>query len=133
MPALVLDASAALRVVLDAGRHAALVDALEAAEAVYAPSLFVAESANALWKYIGAGQVSEEGAVRLHRDAVALVDCLIPDAELFPEALNVAARQQHPVYDALYVVAARRQGATLLTRDKRLAALARRLDIAVAD
>lgn len=132
MTALVLDASAALRVVLDAAGHAGLLDRIAAAEAVYAPSLFVAETANALWKYVGAKQVSEEDALRLHRDALALVDRFIPDEDLLPEALVVAMRGKHPVYDALYVVAARRHGAALLTMDKRLAALARQLAVAVA-
>ena len=132
MAALVLDASAALRVVLDVDRSHGLLDLLETAEAVYAPSLFVAETGNALWKYVGAKQVSEENALRLHRDSMALVDRFVPDADLFPEALTVAVREKHPVYDALYVVAARRNGAALATFDKRLAALAQRLDIAIA-
>lgn len=133
MPSLVLDASAALRIVLDAERHPSLLDRVESAEAVYAPSLFVSETANALWKYVGAGHLSEEDALRLHRDAVALVDRLVADVDLFPEALTVASRQKHPVYDALCVVVARRNGAALMTMDKRLLALARRLDIALAE
>ena len=131
MAALVLDASAALRVVLDADCSPSLLDSLEAAEAVYAPSLFVVETANALWKYVGAKQASEEEARRLHRDARALVDRFVPDAELFPEALIAAARHKHPVYDVLYVLLARRNGAALATMDKRLAALARRLEVDV--
>lgn len=131
MVALVLDASAALRVVFTAEPHTALLDLLENAEAVYAPSLFVAETANALWKYVGAKQISEQDALRLHRDAVALVDRFAPDAELFPEALTVAVRHKHPVYDVLYVLLARRNGAALATMDKRLAALARRLEVDV--
>jgi len=130
--ALVLDASAALRIVLDAGRHPDLLDLLESAEAVYSPSLFVTETANALWKYVGAKQLAEEDALRLHRDALMLVDRFASDAELFPEALSVAARHKHPVYDVLYVLLARRNGAALATMDKRLAALARRLEVAVA-
>jgi predicted nucleic acid-binding protein len=132
MAALTLDASAALRVVLDASRQSATIELLTAADAVYAPSLFVAETANALWKYAGAVHVTEEDALRLHRDAIALVDRYLDDAELFPEALTVAARLRHPVYDALYLVAARRTGSALLTFDKKLATLAQRLDIAVA-
>ena len=53
MSALVLDASAALRAVLDADRHGVLLDRIGGAVAVYAPSRFVAETANALWKYVG--------------------------------------------------------------------------------
>lgn len=132
MGALVLDASAALRVVLDSARQSAWIELIAAADAVYAPALFVTETANALWKYVGAGHVSEEGALHLHRDATALIDGLVADADLFPEALNVAVRLRHPVYDALYLVAARRTGAALLTADKRLTTLAEKLGIALA-
>ncbi|MFI4970009.1 MAG: type II toxin-antitoxin system VapC family toxin [Lysobacterales bacterium] len=133
MAALTLGASAALRVVLDAGRQSAVIERLAAADAVYAPSLFVAETANALWKYVGAGHVTVEGALRLHRDATALVDRYLDDAELFPETLTVASHLRHPVYDALYLVTARRTGSALLTFDKKLAALAQKLDIALAE
>jgi predicted nucleic acid-binding protein len=132
MPALTLDASAALRVVLDAERHAGLIDALAQAEAVYAPSLYVAETANALWKYVGAGQLGIEAAMQLHRDALTLVDRFVPDAELFPEAFIAACGSRHPVYDLLYIVTARRTGTVLLSTDKRLNALAQKMEIPLA-
>ena len=133
MAALTLDASAALRVVLDGPRHRAALDALAAADAVYAPDLFVAETANALWKYVIAKHIGEEGALDLHRDATALVDRLVAGTELFPEALALAMRARHTVYDALYLVTARRTGSMLMTFDAKLAALARTLDIDVAE
>ncbi|MET0230124.1 MAG: hypothetical protein ABW186_04240 [Rhodanobacteraceae bacterium] len=43
-----------------------------------------------------------------------------------------ASQWQHPVYDALYLITARRTSSTLLTLDKALAELAGKLDIAVA-
>lgn len=132
MAALTLDASAALRVALDASRQSATLDLLATAEAVYAPALFVAETANALWKYVVAKQIAADDALRLHRDAVDLVDRHLDDAELFPEALVLASNLGHPVYDALYLVTARRTGSVLSTFDRKLAALAKRLDIPVA-
>jgi predicted nucleic acid-binding protein len=132
MSALTLDASAATRAVLETTERAALLDRISGAEAVYAPSLFVVETANALWKYVNAKRLSEESALRLHREATALVDKPIDDAELFPEAFLVAAQLRHPVYDALYLVTARRTGSTLMTADKALADLARKLGVDVA-
>ena len=64
MAALTLDASAVLRVVLESGRQSATIDLLAAVAAVYAPSLFVAETANALWKHVGVGHILKEGARR---------------------------------------------------------------------
>ena len=39
------------------------------------------------------------------------------------EALHAAARNNHPVYDMLYLVVARRNAATLFTFDKKLRAV----------
>ncbi len=133
MAALTLDASAALRVVLDASRQSATLDLLATAEAVYAPTLFVVETANALWKYVAAKHIAADDALRLHRDAVDLVDRHLDDAELFPEALVLASNLRHRVYDALYLVTARRTGSVLSTFDKKLTVLAKRIDIPVAE
>jgi predicted nucleic acid-binding protein len=129
MPALVLDASAALRLVLDpAGQHA-IAAHLGLADAVYAPALFASETANALWKLVRAGQLTGPSALRMQRHCFDLVDRCIDDAELLPEALVLAIDLDHPVYDALYLVAARRMGAKLLSFDRKLLRLADRLDI----
>jgi predicted nucleic acid-binding protein len=79
-----------------------------------------------------AKQIAADDALRLHRDAVDLVDRHLDDAELFPEALVLASNLGHPVYDALYLVTARRTGSVLSTFDRKLAALAKRLDIPIA-
>ena len=88
---------------------------------VLAPDLFAAEAANALWKYVKAGDLSQERAVELLRRALDLVDILVPSSELAVEALATAAQAGHPVYDFLYAVLARRNGAPLLTMDRPLA------------
>jgi predicted nucleic acid-binding protein len=131
MGALTIDASVAVRVVRDRVTHSAMLDRLSVADAVYAPSLFVVETANALWKYVKARHVSEADAVAMHQDASTLVDRSVESAELFPEALLLASQLRHPVYDALYLVTARRTGSTLLTYDKALAEAARKLGIDV--
>ncbi len=120
-PRIVLDASAAIHLVL-AGPHApAFADHLENAALVLAPDLFTAEAANALWKYVRAGELTLERAIELLGRALALVDVLTPAPELAVEALATASRSGHPVYDFLYAVLARRQGAPLLTMDRTLA------------
>jgi predicted nucleic acid-binding protein len=131
MAALTIDASVAVRIVRDAVAHAVLLDRLSAADAVYAPSLFVVETANALWKYVRTHHLTEADAIAMHRDASALVDRAVDSADLFPEAMLLASQLRHPVYDSLYLVTARRTGSTLLTFDRTLAGLARKLGIVV--
>jgi predicted nucleic acid-binding protein len=56
---------------------------------------------------------------------------MVPSKELVEEALATAAAHDHPAYDALYLVAARRTGATVVTRDRRLAALLKETKVPV--
>ena len=131
MGALTIDASVAVHIVRDRITHAATLDRLSVADAVYAPSFIVVETANALWKYVKAKYLSQDDAIAMHQDASTLVDRPVDSAELFPEALLLASQLRHPVYDSLYLVTARRTGSTLLTFDKALVAVARKLNIDV--
>ncbi len=128
---LVLDASAALRLVMRMDDAAGLAAALERASLVLSPTLFQTETANALWKYVRAGHLTLDSALERHAEAVALVDFLIPDAELTTESLAAACQYGHPVYDLVYAVAARRNACALMTRDRRLVDLLRAMQIPV--
>lgn len=114
------DASAALRAVLDASAQPALIERIATASWIVAPSLLRAEVANALWMYRRAGVLDIAQAVQRHTEAVGLVHRFADDAELFPEALRLAVSNDQLVYDALYLVTARRHAACLLTFDRRL-------------
>jgi len=123
MSTVVLDASAALRVVLSPADHPTLLTQIESASEVLSPQMFAAETANALWKYQRAGRLEGSAMRNYHTQTMALVSVWVPDMSLFPEALSLASRLGHPVYDCLYQVAARRFDARLLTADRRLEAL----------
>jgi len=131
MSRLVLDASAAVRMVLRAPGSDRLADELGAAALVLVPSVFVSEVANALWKYTAIENVltTEQCAERMS-EIDSLVDEVFDDRELIVEALHQAVAHRHPVYDLLYAVLARRTGAAVLTCDNRLAALLDALGIA---
>lgn len=126
MSTIVLDASAAVRVVVGP-TPVGIAAALESADGVIAPSLFAEEVSNALWKYVHAGVFDPPEAIVRARTALSLCDSLLPtgnDESFLVEALNEACRLDHPVYDLVYLVAARRNAATLATCDTRLSALA---------
>ena len=129
---LVLDASAAVHLVMRMEDAADLIAVLERASLVLSPGLFQAEVANALWKYVRAGELTQELALERLEEALALVDVQVPDAELAAESLAAACRYRHPVYDLLYAVLARRHGCGVLSLDRRLGALLRAMEIPVA-
>lgn len=129
---LVLDASAALRIVLGEADAAALLELVGAAAVVTTPDLFCSEVANALWKYVRAGEIRIDDATDRYDQALKLVDEIVPSAELGTEALAAAARFEHPVYDMMYAVLARRHAAALLTRDRKLRRAAQELRVETA-
>lgn len=127
----VLDASAAIHLVLRTPKAPELLGQLEQATLVIAPSLYCSETANALWKYVKVGQLTAEQAATRHEEALHLVDRFIPDCELGVEALALAAQQTHPVYDAMYAVLARRHVCSVATQDRRLATLLEKIGVTV--
>jgi len=128
---LVLDASAGLEAVLGRPNAIAILDLIEAATTIRAPDLYTAEVGNALWKHVKAGDLEIGQAQKCLGSALDLVDSIIPSGELVEEAMVTAVEYDHPVYDALYLVAARRTGATVCTRDRRLAALLKEARVSV--
>jgi len=121
---LVLDASAVVRIIEGSPEAVVLHEALLEADLVIAPELMLTEVANALWRLQRAGQLDAATLQPLLARATALVDHIEPDRTLQPEALALATHLNHPVYDCLYLVLARREVATLLTVDQKLQGLA---------
>ncbi len=127
----VIDASAAIGLVLAFPGAERFAAPLEQADLVAAPDLYVAEVCNALWKYRQAELLPAPRCEQAVEQVMGLPDRIEPGSSLHVEAFALACRHRHPVYDALYLVLARRNNAVLLTLDRRLAALAEQLEIEV--
>ncbi len=125
--ACVLDASAAVRLILADPAAADLAERVGAAALVLAPELMLTELANTLWKLQRADRLNDLDPQELLAEARELVDRLEPDRHLQAEALALACHLNHPVYDCLYLALARREVASLISSDRRLNALAERV------
>ena len=125
--ACVLDASAAVRLILAAPAAADLAERVGGAALVLAPELMLTELANTLWKLQRADRLNGLDPQELLAEARELVDRLEPDRHLQAEALALACHLNHPVYDCLYLALARREAASLISSDRRLNALAERV------
>ncbi len=125
----VLDASAAVHLVLNSQHAAHLITKLEEAAIVTAPDLFCSEAANAFWKYVRAGELTLDLALTRLEQAMGIVDNMVPQRTLAPEALVAAAKHQRSVYDMTYAVLARRSGATVITMDRPFALVLRDMEI----
>jgi len=125
--ACVLDASAAVRLILADPTAADLAERIGGAALVLAPELMLTELANTLWKLQRADRLNDLDPQELLAEARELVDRLEPDRHLQAEALALACHLNHPVYDCLYLALARREAASLISSDRRLNALAERV------
>jgi predicted nucleic acid-binding protein len=76
-----------------------LLEPISAATVVASPSLYAGEVANALWKYVRAGNLEVETALERYEEAIHLIDDFTPDRELATEALTEAVRYAHPDYE----------------------------------
>lgn len=128
---LVLDASAAIHIVMRTPQAPQLTALLADSAMVIAPTLYCSECANALWKYVAHAELPRALAQERLEEALSLVDHLENDRALAVEVLATAATINHPAYDLFYLVLARHYGAGLVTCDKRLAKAGRELAVEV--
>lgn len=87
---------------------------------IYIPDLFYIESANTLWRYVRAGQLTASQVQANLATLKALSLQVISMAELMEEAVNIAIACGISAYDASYVALSQRVSAPLLTLDRRL-------------
>ncbi len=117
---IVLDSCAAVDIVRETPDGLALAQLMLEGEETISPDLFPTEVCNAFWKYRHAGMLSSGEIMRYVEKATGLVDELCDSKDLLHEAMSEAMRLDHPVYDMLYFVLARRNSATLFTIDRKL-------------
>jgi len=125
----VIDPSAAIEISLYRTYAGNFIQFLEDTLWVGAPDLFISESTNVFWKYHQFEDLPIEICEKSLERTIQLVDEFYPTNDLYLEALSVSFQTSHPAYDSMYLVLARRNNATLLTRDKKLYQLATKLSI----
>lgn len=117
---LILDASAAVEIVLQRGNSQRLFRAVEEAEWILAPALYIAEVTNVFWKYFKFGQLSMDQCEKAISVALNLPDEFSDDKTLYKEAFALGCQLGKPIYDMFYLILARRNNGFLITLDKGL-------------
>ncbi|MGH3147850.1 MAG: type II toxin-antitoxin system VapC family toxin [Rubrobacter sp.] len=118
---IVLDASAAVAVLLNLGGSAPLIRARmnRADEGLHVPHLFEVEVMNVLRRYaLGGALPPQRSRLALSR-LLAMRLTLYPHTTLLPRIWEL--RDNATAYDAAYIALAETLGAPLVTRDARLA------------
>jgi predicted nucleic acid-binding protein len=118
---MVVDASALIEVLLRTSEVALVEDRLFAAgETLYAPHLIDIETAQVLRRYAAGGEIDGARGLAALNDLADFPLRRYPHDLLLPRVWDL--RHNLTAYDAIYVALAEALDATLLTRDRRLAA-----------
>ena len=128
---LVLDASAAIEVVLTRSKAREFERRLEEADQVLAPDLIIPEVVNTIWKYHQFENLNLNTCDQAIEFAIGLLDVLVPCKELYREAFLLARSARQPAYDMFYLALARREDAGFLTTDRALKREAERQGVRV--
>jgi len=91
-----------------------------------APDFLQVECASVFWKRVKRGDMAPEAAEAALNALRAVPIIWIRDADLVVPARELAAENDHPIYDCLYLALALRFGVPVVTADRRFAALAER-------
>jgi len=127
----IIDANAALELALGKPKKVKVAEVLQASNWIAAPSLYLYEVANVMWKYYRSGSLEEPAVINIISDCGDLVNEYIPASALFKEAATLACKINHSAYDTAYLTACQLKDAGLLSFDIRLTAAAEELGIAV--
>ncbi len=130
---IILDASAAIEIVLQRENGKRLLHHIEDAEWIMAPGLFISEVTNVFWKYYKFGDLSMEQCENAIDFSMSLPDEYSDDKSLYREAFSLGCLVGKPVYDMFYLVLARHNNGYLMTLDKTLIDIARNNSIRIID
>ncbi len=117
---IILDTSAAIDILLGKGEFEIFKNEIEKADTVIAPEIYLSEITNVAWKYNKIAGFTHEESINLAEDGINLIDQFVPVKDIWKESLREAINNNHPVYDCLYMVCARRNDGILLSKDKKL-------------
>ncbi|TAJ96377.1 MAG: PIN domain-containing protein [Reyranella sp.] len=114
---IVVDASIALKWVLEEPGSDAAEELLE--RDLAAPSLWLLEAGNALWRRTVRGELTQAEAGERLAELTKAPVASVPLEHDLPEAMRLALQLNHPVYDCLYLALAKRLGTYVVTADAR--------------
>ena len=118
---LVVDASVAVKWLVEEDYSEAADNMLDGRHELHAPRLMASEVGNALWQKVRRGEI-ERGLAGVLISAVSDMGVRWADDEtICADATRLAVALDRPVYDCVYLALANRIGAILVTTDERFA------------
>jgi predicted nucleic acid-binding protein len=125
----VIDVSGVAQILFQTSKRDKFEAVLQNTELVLSPDLYVSELSNTLWKYSAKGIYTPEECTQFIEDGLNYIDDYVSSGEIWKEAFGEAVKIKHSVYDMLYAIVARRNDGILITNDKELAKICKKLKI----
>lgn len=116
---LVVDASVAVKWVVDEEDRDKARALLFGEDALIAPAFLMIETANVLGIKVSRGQLESKQAEQGLQTIRAALAELVPDEQLAAEALQLAMKLNHSVYDCTYLACAAQRGAKFVSADNK--------------
>lgn len=126
---IVLDVSAAIQIILKKEKMEFFNNVFKNASWVIAPELYISEITNVLWKYNKAKILTHEECLSYIEDGIALIDDFFNEKDMWKEVLGESIKNCHSAYDMFYAVLARRNDSGLVSNDKELIKVAKKMKI----
>jgi predicted nucleic acid-binding protein len=117
---LVIDASVALKWVVDEDDSKQAERLLTRGDVLIAPDLIVPEVCNATWKMVRRGMMKQTQQIAAVTRLPLILDDLVPTAALAPRAAALARLLDHPAYDCFNLALREQRDGTLVSADRRL-------------
>ena len=118
---LVVDASVAMKLLVQEEHSDVADQILDGQHELYAPRLMASEVGNALWRKVRMGEVQRGQAGVLAALIAEMGVKWADDEALCADAVRLAVALDRTVYDCTYLALAHQVGATLVTADERFA------------
>jgi predicted nucleic acid-binding protein len=126
---IVLDVSAAIQIVLQKERKDYFESLVKKASWVIAPELYISEITNVLWKYYKNKILTHDECLQYLEDGLGLIDDFFTEKEMWKEVLGESIKNDHSTYDMFYTVLARRNDSTLVSNNKELIKISKKMKI----
>lgn len=124
---LVIDASVAIKLVVDENDRAAARDlVLAKGNDLTVPDFLLVEAGNILWKKARLGEITAPQVHSGISDLLVTFDHFVPTPELIAAATQLSLKLDHPVYDCIYLACAHHVEGHVVTADQRFLAAATR-------
>ncbi len=128
---IIMDASAIVEIVLKRENAERYSEYIEKADWTIAPDIIISELSNVMWKYNKLASMEHSECVRNVEEGVLLIDDYIDSKDIWKEALAEGIKYNHSIYDMMYLITARRNDGMVLTCDKKMKEIGKKLKIEV--